>query len=76
MKHRKWFESDGPLVPVVPAHAWVGETIEPAAPDIQMTDKDGNVILTIYAGAHPVRINRLGADMVFEWKPAPESDAQ
>lgn len=45
-------------------------------PDMQLVDKDGNVILTICAGAHPVNVNRLGADMVFEWKPAPGSDAQ
>lgn len=49
--------------------------IEPGA-DMRMVDKEGNLILTIYAGAHPVKVNRLGADMVFEWNPAPEPDAQ
>ena len=42
MIRRAWFESDAPLAPVVPAHAWVGETIEPM--------RDGDT-LVIHASA-------------------------
>lgn len=63
-------------VPILKQLKMLDEYEQASSPDIQLADKDGNVMLTIYAGAHPVNVNRLGADMVFEWKPAPGSDAQ
>ena len=59
MSERPWFESDGPLVPVVPAHAWVGETIEPM--------RDGDT-LVIRIGEPIVGVVELVRRAAEEWR--------
>jgi len=63
-------------VPILKQLKMIEEYEQASAPDIQLVDNDGNVVLTIYAGAHPVKVKRLGPDMVFDWTPALAADAQ
>ena len=63
-------------VPILQQLKALDEYEQASAPDIQLIDKDGNVMLTIYAGAHPVKVKRLGPDMTFDWAPVLLTDAQ
>ena len=63
-------------VPILKQLKMIEEYEQASAPSIQLVDKDGDVILTIYAGAHPVKVKRLGPGMTFDWAPALATDAK